>query len=132
MLDYLAIMYVVSWMMLEMHHVFQVVVWVPVLRRTLVKDIRVQPSTTTCVFNQDDIANYETEGKGYNMLNMGLAYDGQINAKAGYQLYAKANNLLDSKVYLHESFLSDVPQIGRNFMLPRTANRSWLRNARSR
>ncbi|ENV52603.1 zinc piracy TonB-dependent receptor ZnuD [Acinetobacter baylyi] len=69
------------------------------------------------VFNQDDIANYETEGKGYNMLNMGLAYDGQINAKAGYQLYAKANNLLDSKVYLHESFLSDVPQIGRNFTM---------------
>lgn len=69
------------------------------------------------VFNQDDIANYETDGKGYNMLNMGLAYDGHINQKTGYQLYAKANNLLDSKVYLHESFLSDVPQIGRNFTM---------------
>ena len=69
------------------------------------------------VFNQDDIANYETEGKSYNMLNLGLGYQGQLNQKAGYQLYAKANNLLDSKVYLHESFLSDVPQIGRNFTL---------------
>ncbi|MBK0064531.1 MULTISPECIES: zinc piracy TonB-dependent receptor ZnuD [unclassified Acinetobacter] len=67
------------------------------------------------VFHQDDIANYETEGKSYNMLNLGLGYQGQLNQKAGYQLYAKANNLLDSKVYLHESFLSDVPQIGRNF-----------------
>ncbi|WP_151753632.1 zinc piracy TonB-dependent receptor ZnuD [Acinetobacter soli] len=69
------------------------------------------------VFGQDDLANYETEGKSYNMLNLGLAYDGQINTKTGYQLYAKANNLLDSKVYLHESFLSDVPQIGRNFTM---------------
>ena len=67
------------------------------------------------VFHQDDIANYETEGKSYNMVNLGLAYQGQLNPKTGYQLYAKANNLLDSKVYLHESFLSDVPQIGRNF-----------------
>ena len=49
------------------------------------------------------------------MVNLGLAYQGQLNPKTGYQLYAKANNLLDSKVYLHESFLSDVPQIGRNF-----------------
>ncbi|WP_130804416.1 zinc piracy TonB-dependent receptor ZnuD [Acinetobacter ihumii] len=69
------------------------------------------------VFNQDDIANYETEGQSYNMVNLGFTYDGHINPKAAYQLYAKANNLLDSKVYLHESFLSDVPQIGRNFTM---------------
>lgn len=67
------------------------------------------------VFKQDDIASYETDGTSYNMLNLGLGYQGQLNAKTGYQLYAKANNLLDSKVYLHESFLSDVPQVGRNF-----------------
>ncbi|WP_151708583.1 zinc piracy TonB-dependent receptor ZnuD [Acinetobacter brisouii] len=67
------------------------------------------------VFNQDDIANYETDTKGYNMLNLGLAYTGQVNAKTGYRLYAQANNLLDANVYQHESFLANVPQVGRNF-----------------
>lgn len=67
------------------------------------------------VFNQDDIANYETATKGYNMLNLGLAYTGQVNLKTGYRLYAQANNLLDAKVYQHESFLANVPQVGRNF-----------------
>ena len=67
------------------------------------------------VFNQDDIANYETDTKGYNMLNLGAAYRGKVNTKMGYRLYAKANNLLDAKVYQHESFLANVPQVGRNF-----------------
>lgn len=67
------------------------------------------------VFNQDDIANYETDTKGYNMLNLGAAYLGKLNTKMGYRLYAKANNLLDAKVYQHESFLANVPQVGRNF-----------------
>ena len=67
------------------------------------------------VFNQDDIANYETDTKGYNMLNLGLAYSGKVNSKTGYRLYAKANNVLDAKIYQHESFLANVPQVGRNF-----------------
>ncbi|MEB3754267.1 TonB-dependent receptor domain-containing protein [Acinetobacter sp. MD2(2019)] len=67
------------------------------------------------VFNQADIADYETVTQGYNMLNLGFGYNGTINAKTGYNLYLKANNLLDAKVYQHESFLANVPQIGRNF-----------------
>lgn len=67
------------------------------------------------VFNQDDIANYETETAGYNMLNLGVAYSGKWSNKNDYKLYAKANNLLDEQVFQHESFLSTVPQVGRNF-----------------
>ncbi|MFT4022083.1 MAG: TonB-dependent receptor, partial [Acinetobacter sp.] len=67
------------------------------------------------VFRQDDIANYETDTKGYNMVNLGFAYSGQVNDKTGYRVYANANNLLDAKVYQHESYLANVPQIGRNF-----------------
>lgn len=67
------------------------------------------------VFKQDKIASYETNTSGYNLLNFGLAYNGKINDKTGYRLYTKANNVLDSKIYEHQSFLADVPQVGRNF-----------------
>ncbi|MBF7685170.1 TonB-dependent receptor [Acinetobacter sp. B10A] len=67
------------------------------------------------VFNQDDIANYETRGQSYNMLNLAMAYDGHLTSKLDYRVYTKVNNLLDSKIYQHESFLSQVPQVGRNF-----------------
>ncbi|WP_445116470.1 zinc piracy TonB-dependent receptor ZnuD [Acinetobacter sp. WZC-1] len=67
------------------------------------------------VFNQDDIAHYETETPGYNMLNLGLAYSGKWSKAEDYKLYAKANNLLDDAVYQHESFIAAVPQVGRNF-----------------
>lgn len=69
------------------------------------------------VFNQDDIANYETGGQGYNMVNLGLSYSNHLNGKVDYRVYTQANNLLDSKVYQHESFLANVPQMGRNFTL---------------
>ncbi|KQQ69760.1 zinc piracy TonB-dependent receptor ZnuD [Acinetobacter sp. Leaf130] len=67
------------------------------------------------VFNQDKIAAYETETEGYNMLNLGVAYSGQYGAKTDYRVYMKANNLLDDTVYQHASFLSNIPQVGRNF-----------------
>lgn len=67
------------------------------------------------VFKQDDIASYETDGQSYNMLNLGFAYSGVLPKNMGYRIYTKANNLLDSKVYQHESFIANVPQIGRNF-----------------
>ncbi|MGM7309086.1 TonB-dependent receptor, partial [Acinetobacter baumannii] len=67
------------------------------------------------VFNQDKIAAYETETEGYNMLNLGVAYSGQYGAKTDYRVYLKANNLLDDTVYQHASFLSNIPQVGRNF-----------------
>ncbi len=67
------------------------------------------------VFTQDKIAAYETETQGYNMVNLGLAYSARATDKTDYRIYVKANNLLDETVYNHASFLSNIPQVGRNF-----------------
>lgn len=67
------------------------------------------------VFEQDRIASYETETEGYNMVNLGFAYNGQYMQGNDYRVYFKANNLLDETVYSHTSFLSTIPQVGRNF-----------------
>lgn len=69
------------------------------------------------VFNQDKIAAYETETDGYNMVNLGVAYAARVSNKTDYRVYLKANNLLDETVYNHASFLSNIPQVGRNFTL---------------
>ena len=67
------------------------------------------------VFKQDKIAAYETETDGYNMVNLGVAYAARASDKTDYRVYLKANNLLDETVYNHASFLSNIPQVGRNF-----------------
>lgn len=67
------------------------------------------------VFNQGKIASYEDETQGYNMVNLGLSYANTIADKNAYRVYFKANNLLDDQVYSHTSFLSNIPQVGRNF-----------------
>ncbi|MFH7765852.1 zinc piracy TonB-dependent receptor ZnuD [Acinetobacter sp. BSP-28] len=67
------------------------------------------------VFKQDKITSYEQETNGYNMLNLGLSYAGQLKDRNDYRVYFKANNLLDDQVYSHASFLSNIPQVGRNF-----------------
>jgi iron complex outermembrane receptor protein len=67
------------------------------------------------VFNQDKIASYEAETQGYNMVNLGLSYENSLADKNTYRVYFKANNLLDDQVYSHSSFLSNIPQVGRNF-----------------
>ncbi|WP_180168457.1 zinc piracy TonB-dependent receptor ZnuD [Acinetobacter sp. YH01003] len=67
------------------------------------------------VFKQDKIAAYEQETAGYNMVNVGVAYAGNYANKQDYRVYFKANNLLDDEVYSHTSFLSNIPQVGRNF-----------------
>ncbi|MFZ0024466.1 zinc piracy TonB-dependent receptor ZnuD [Acinetobacter sp.] len=67
------------------------------------------------VFNQDKIASYEDETQGYNMVNVGLSYVNTIADNNTYRVYFKANNLLDDQVYSHTSFLSNIPQVGRNF-----------------
>lgn len=69
------------------------------------------------VFQQDDIASYEQETDGYNMVNLGVSYAGQYAKNNDYRVYARANNLLDDQVYSHASFLSNIPQVGRNFTL---------------
>ena len=67
------------------------------------------------VFKQDKIAAYETDTQSYNMLNLGVAYSGQYSKATDYRVFLNANNLLDDQVYQHASFLSTIPQVGRNF-----------------
>lgn len=67
------------------------------------------------VFKQDKFASYEHETEGYNMLNLALAYAGKYSDDVNYKVFFNANNLLDDQVYNHTSFLSNIPQIGRNF-----------------
>ncbi len=49
------------------------------------------------------------------MVNVGLSYANSFANKNDYRVYFKANNLLDDQVYSHTSFLSNIPQTGRNF-----------------
>ncbi|ENW95328.1 zinc piracy TonB-dependent receptor ZnuD [Acinetobacter sp. NIPH 298] len=67
------------------------------------------------VFQQNKIAAYETDTQSYNMLNLGVAYSGQYSNAGDYRVFLNANNVLDEKVYQHASFLSTIPQVGRNF-----------------
>lgn len=67
------------------------------------------------VFQQDKIAAYETDTRSYNMLNLGVAYSGNYGNVSDYRVFLNANNLLDDQVYQHASFLSTIPQVGRNF-----------------
>lgn len=69
------------------------------------------------VFEQNKIASYETATQGYNMVNVGMSYANTFADKNAYRVYLKANNLLDDQIYSHTSFLSNIPQVGRNFSL---------------
>ena len=40
-----------------------------------------------------------------------------MNVEEILKIFFKANNLLDEKVYNHTSFLANIPQIGRNFVI---------------
>ncbi|WP_421684316.1 TonB-dependent receptor [Stutzerimonas urumqiensis] len=69
------------------------------------------------VDRQDDVAAYETETAGYDMLSAGLAYHGEWG-RTDYQLYLKGNNLLDEKARQHTSFIKDEVLLpGRNLTL---------------
>jgi iron complex outermembrane receptor protein len=66
------------------------------------------------VQRQDELADYESETGGYNMLGASLGYSGSLN-QTDYLLYLKANNLLDEKARQHTSFIKDdVLLPGRN------------------
>ena len=67
------------------------------------------------VFKQKNIASYESTTAGYNLINAQLSYDAKLNTRQDYRLYLQMNNLLDEKYYSHSSFLSFIPQAGRNF-----------------
>ncbi len=67
------------------------------------------------VFKQTDTATDETKTSGYHLINAQLSYEATLNTRQDYRLYVQMNNLLDEKYYSHSSFLSFVPQAGRNF-----------------
>lgn len=68
----------------------------------------------TRVQRQDDLAAYEDETAGYNLLGAGLSYSGSMEA-TNYLIYLKGNNLLDEKARNHTSFIKDdVLMPGRN------------------
>ncbi|MDO4697469.1 MAG: TonB-dependent receptor [Pasteurellaceae bacterium] len=65
------------------------------------------------VFKQTKVARLETPTKGHTMLNAGISYEGKMR-KTDYTLFAHLNNVLNTKIYNHTSFLSYIPQSGRN------------------
>lgn len=69
------------------------------------------------VFEQDRIADFETETPGYDMVNATVAYDVAIGG-AQAQVFVRGTNLLDELALNHASFLSrSAPLRGRNFVL---------------
>lgn len=58
----------------------------------------------------------EDKTAGYTMLNLGVDYKNQFKDME-YKISFNANNLLDEKVYIHNSYLPYVPQMGRNLSL---------------
>ncbi|RQO79508.1 TonB-dependent receptor [Acidovorax sp. FJL06] len=67
------------------------------------------------VARQNRIAAFETATPGYGMLNVGLAYNGQLSSGMPWQLYLKGTNLTDRLAYAHTSFIkSAAPLMGRN------------------
>lgn len=63
------------------------------------------------VFKQTKVARLETPTRGYTMWNIGMSYEGKMGSNE-YTLFANVNNVLNSKVYNHTSFLSYIPQSG--------------------
>lgn len=66
------------------------------------------------VGRQDDVAEFERETPGYNMVNVGLSYNGRYNTTP-WQVYVKGNNLGNQLAYAHTSFIKNAaPLEGRN------------------
>jgi iron complex outermembrane recepter protein len=69
------------------------------------------------VFEQDEIADFETETPGYDMVNATLAYDFQVGGLDS-QVFVRGTNLLDELALNHASFVAEAaPLRGRNFVL---------------
>ena len=66
------------------------------------------------VGRQDDVARYEGETGGYNMLNIGTHYTTRIGDLPA-QFYARVNNLTNELAFSHTSFIKNAaPLPGRN------------------
>lgn len=70
----------------------------------------------TRVFAQRKTMPLELPTRGYHLVNLGVAYR---NKSKGYEykLFANAQNILNQKIYIHQSAMPYVPQMGRNFNL---------------
>ncbi|MFN4118211.1 TonB-dependent receptor domain-containing protein [Acidovorax sp.] len=67
------------------------------------------------VARQNRIAAFETATPGYGMLNLGVAYNGQLGNGTPWQVYVKGTNLTDRLAYAHTSFIKNAaPLMGRN------------------
>jgi iron complex outermembrane receptor protein len=60
------------------------------------------------VFGQGDVASFESGTPGYNMLNVGVAWSGQFNPINTWQVYLRANNLLNERAIAHTSFIKNA------------------------
>ena len=68
-------------------------------------------------FKQNDIAAFESETPGYNMVNATVAYDVEL-AGVKSQVFLRGTNLLDELALNHASFLAETaPQRGRNLVV---------------
>lgn len=69
-------------------------------------------------FDQNKVSGFETDSKGYTLLNMG--FGGKVKlGKTAFEVNLNANNLLDKKYIAHLSRLKSdgIPNIGRNIVL---------------
>ena len=68
-------------------------------------------------FKQNDIAAFERETPGYNMVNATVAYDVDL-AGMKSQVFLRGTNLLDEVAFNHASFLAETaPLRGRNLVV---------------
>ncbi|MDO5058866.1 MAG: TonB-dependent receptor [Neisseria sp.] len=87
-----------------------------------------QNKTSDSIYTKDKPKDEQTEGntlntfpvnedktRGYHLLNAGISYD-KSTSWGGYTLSLNGSNLLNQKIYIHNSFLPYVPQPGRNFV----------------
>jgi len=58
-------------------------------------------------FGQSQVAPNETATPGYNMLDIGVAWNGQFNPINTWQVYLRANNLLNQRAIAHTSFIKN-------------------------
>ncbi len=66
------------------------------------------------VNSQNDVAPFEIETDGYNLLNL----QAEVKIEEGLSVFARGNNLTDEEARIHTSFLKDVaPLRGRAFLV---------------
>ncbi|WP_036596635.1 TonB-dependent receptor domain-containing protein [Ottowia thiooxydans] len=69
-------------------------------------------------FAQNRLASFETRTPAYDMVNLRMAWRGQLSSGQGYELYASLNNALDKLAFNHTSFVKDAsPLRGRSLMV---------------